>query len=475
MDKGIVRANVDDMAEASSDLVASESAFAVGMSAAPPERRISARIPLDRPIRIGPPHGLPYAAVSARDLSAGGLFVDAERNVRVGARFSVEVTLENEDRVYVAEAEVVDNRCSARGAGFGCRFVSLSDEARRLLEAEVADRARVTLRSVSADHEPEGLDPLEMPTLSSLPPLTELESDLESRTEPKRGGVERTDAGRAAIDLGSTVSPYVFEDEGVVQAACSGARADPEASSTLSVRARTRWSRMKAWLRSFPMISGVLYGLGALAVFAVGLVVLLGPSPDAEPTAPQTRTTVTEDIHARLVDGAKPAGLRPPSVNERPEAIVNPLPEKEPLKARPAVEGALPEPARRDAARSPSRKVSSSPSGRERGRSVAPKGPLRSARPRQTQPGSATLGVEVGAGVRIKRQYVLRKPDRFVVDLVGVKETPDLPKGAGSIQSVRYGRHAGFSRIVVDARTPLVSGTARLRGARLELGLAFRH
>jgi hypothetical protein len=102
------------------------------------DRRASARIPLSARVKVGPPGGLPSSIVSASDLSTGGMFVDADREVRVGARFSVEIPLQNGDRVYVPEAEVAYNRRRAVGSGFGVRFVELEAEALAAIEATIA-------------------------------------------------------------------------------------------------------------------------------------------------------------------------------------------------------------------------------------------------------------------------------------------------------------------------------------------------
>ncbi|MEL6185137.1 MAG: PilZ domain-containing protein, partial [Myxococcota bacterium] len=135
---------------------------------APAERRASARVPLDRPVRIGPPGGYPHASVTARDLSPGGLFIDAERDVRVGARFSVAIPLRSGHDAYIPEAEVVDNR-SGTERGFGVRFVKLSAEARRALEDEVSDRAYVTLRTIPVSQEPHSFDDVDFPTMDPMP------------------------------------------------------------------------------------------------------------------------------------------------------------------------------------------------------------------------------------------------------------------------------------------------------------------
>src|SRR5215470_10315724 len=89
----------------------------------PNDRRQSARIPVFGPVRMGPPSQQPYAVVSATNLSRGGLFIDADRPVRVGARFSAEVPLKTGGAIYIPEAEVAYNREHRTGSGFGVRFI----------------------------------------------------------------------------------------------------------------------------------------------------------------------------------------------------------------------------------------------------------------------------------------------------------------------------------------------------------------
>src|SRR5687767_3503584 len=81
------------------------------------DRRAGARVPIRGAVKMGPPQGEPYAVVVASDLSRSGLFIEADRAVRVGARFSAEITLSSGEVVYVAEAEVAYNRDEKQGGG----------------------------------------------------------------------------------------------------------------------------------------------------------------------------------------------------------------------------------------------------------------------------------------------------------------------------------------------------------------------
>ena len=86
----------------------------------------------------------------------------------------------------------------------------------------------------------------------------------------------------------------------------------------------------------------------------------------------------------------------------------------------------------------------------------------------------ARLSISVDSKSRVKSQYILREPDRFVVDVTGLSLEPKLPAGGGRVERVRFGRHDGFVRFVVDTRAPLRKGHAAIRHARLELSLGFR-
>ena len=222
----------------------------------PSERRSSARVPLDRPVRIGSPGGLPFATVSARDLSANGLFIDSERDVRVGARFSVEVPLSADERVYVSVAEVVDNRVSTSGSGFGVRFVEVASEARVALENAIQARAQVPLRMEPEEDEPSDFD--DAPT---TPPLSESESPFppdelqEPFVLPENENFEVF-----APELSS-----VANDDGVLNPAPN-----------------TRWSKLKAGVTSLFLLVRLFYGLGLLALLLLGLLLVFDGASSAK-------------------------------------------------------------------------------------------------------------------------------------------------------------------------------------------------
>ncbi len=432
------------------------------------ERRRSARVPLDRAVRIGPPGGLPYAAVSARDLSAGGLFVDAERSVRVGARFSVEVPLGEGDRVYVAEAEVVDNRSRGGARGFGARFVTLSEEARSMLEEEVVARAHITLRDSPADGEPSGFDAVDLPTL---------DTNIEPPPEPV------VDDSRPPNPELDSVLPMGIGPHSLLN------------GETMQVRSRTRWSKMKSWVRSIPVVSGLLYGAAAVALMLVLVaVVFRGAEPvpvvvaalDSDPSRPA-------GLHERLVSGRGVAGL-PPEPPPLDREVVNRLPEREPETAPAAAEASLPAASKaavpaaskaavpaasKAAAPAASKAAAPSPSRAEPQPAAAPKlrdAPRDRSSGRNLARGSASaelLALTVGPGARVTKQFVLGSPARLVVDLQGLSREPKLPAGSGAVRGIRFGRHDGFDRVVVDAEKPIRRAEATVRAGRLEISIRF--
>ncbi|MCK6545390.1 PilZ domain-containing protein [Myxococcota bacterium] len=146
------------------------------------DRRTSPRVPISGPVRMGPPGGEPYAVVSASDLSTGGLFIDADRAVKVGARFCLEITLSSGDIVYVAEAEVAYNRERVNGSGFGVRFVDVPVDVAAKLEREVGRHTHDVA--------------LDLPKFPSLPPVSQIEI-LESKDaeETKPGKRRRAKKG----------------------------------------------------------------------------------------------------------------------------------------------------------------------------------------------------------------------------------------------------------------------------------------
>ncbi len=88
--------------------------------------------------------------------------------------------------------------------------------------------------------------------------------------------------------------------------------------------------------------------------------------------------------------------------------------------------------------------------------------------------GGLRLMIPVQSGVEVRKTSVYKNPDRFVIDVVGQTDTPRLPMAKGKIQRVRYGRHADFSRFVVDVNGNLEIGRAERVGDKLQITLVIR-
>ncbi|MGF1511608.1 MAG: PilZ domain-containing protein [Myxococcota bacterium] len=82
----------------------------------------------------------------------------------------------------------------------------------------------------------------------------------------------------------------------------------------------------------------------------------------------------------------------------------------------------------------------------------------------------ADVVFDVPAQARVRAAYVLNEPDRFVVDVFGVTNQPEVMRKAPGT-AVRFGRHGRFSRVVLDLDVPAKSGRAEIRDGRLEIHL----
>ncbi len=264
------------------------------VASAPAERRESPRAPLERPVRIGPPGGMPYATVSARDFSTGGLFIDSEREVRVGARFAVEVPIGDTETAYVPVAEVVDNRSSVLGSGFGVRFIDVSADTKSLLRDAISTRVHMPLQSEPDEGEPTGFDgPLATSTLGSSVLLQEKRS---FGAEP------------VVFPMKAPRTPNVAE---VLGSGPDRLTNDAAATPTWFDCYRRGLLKVKVWVRSLSLLSGLLYTLAALAVMTVGLLVLLkGPLRAGEVLMAVRHTLLTPAAHDRLVGRTAPSKLQ---------------------------------------------------------------------------------------------------------------------------------------------------------------------
>lgn len=409
------------------------------------ERRASPRVSLDLPVRLGPPEGQPESAVSVRDVSEGGLFIDADRPVRVGARFSVEIPHEARS-VYVAQAEVAYNRRQPTGSGFGVRFLDLDRQTRRDLRSLVQDRI--------AQQQPGGALPEEAPQFSRLPRADlGLDMQLSSFSEPVLGSEE--------LDLEAFVAiPKKTQDP------------------------KRDWARQ---LRALPWAQIAGFVLGAvLLVVIVALAGAIYNELSTEPEIELVRADAPEGVDPLTHDalmGARSRPVSPRSKDAPVKALPNDLlPELESVdeaieradatRRRPRLVAAPPAPeAQAELAPQPKkpakRAVQAKPV--EKKAPAKPKKPaVKAASKPKATPSAKPAKAAPSAAGRIKKSFVLKAPVRFAVDVVGVSEAElQLPAVGGWIQRVRTGRHDDFVRVVFDLKGPVKTAKARMSGRRL--------
>jgi hypothetical protein len=276
----------------------------------PPERRRGVRVPAAGPVRVGPPHREPHARLSATDLSAGGMFIDADRPVRVGARFCAEIVLSDGQHVYVPEAEVAYNRDRPHGSGFGVRFLEISQDAQRQLEEEILRLSQDL--EVEVDEEPYlGLAIDTREPSASIPPLA---SEAPTAAETPK----------ATLPVPSAVpAPKPRRDVG-------------------------RWLQreVRGMAAQLPSLWLVLAGMGAaLLVVAVGLVlwaeISSAPRIEVRPVTSAGEVAggalhLSSATHERLMGRGEPETLPPLAPLERkPAASAAATPEPKPRARRP--------------------------------------------------------------------------------------------------------------------------------------------
>lgn len=456
-------------AEALHDTALSPVLFAEGE-----DRRQSARVPLARPVKVGPAGGFPEALVSARDLSNEGMFVDADRPVRVGARFCVQIELGEGETAYVAEAEVAYNREHVHGSGFGVRFVDVDADSRAKIDREIARQTEAVVGSPtlvpSILHAVPDVDS-DLPTLAPSPSQMMIPTD-EVRRAPRADEMETAMPSlppepdlSSDLVLSDLPTPEAVEDQ----------EEPKEKQATLRRLSDTL-------IRVGPGIA-VLAGLTLMITMGLALW-LDGASPQEAIAAPETQKVTTE-THAVLMGQAEPAPVAQQAGED--EAVAprvapkNPLPPlvnlDESLKApaKPAtktVASAVAKPASADkapvvakAAKAPA-KAPSVNKAKAPGLSVAAQALLGESAPR--------ISVKVQPEAKVLKTRVFHNPERFVVDIEGQSQTLTLPAAAGAVKSVRSGRHPGFVRVVFDIDGALEAGRVERQGDHLTVQLHLR-
>lgn len=533
-----------------------------------PDRRLSPRAAIAGPVRMGPAHGDPYATVSASDLSRNGLFIDADRPVKVGARFSAEIELEAGEVVYIPEAEVAYNREGAAHTGFGVRFVDPPDEAVRRIDDAIARTIRAERRvpptvPPSSSFEivastPASAAPAPAPAPSALDPgafeatvmraRVEVEPAVAAKVSSKplpesslgAGAARGSEWGAQSRELDG-VSPDLpaaedFDPDGATEVPARVLRrslrldlsqehlhepelsedalsvslppdAEPGAHETPRLRAwmenamqRARDTRHRAIERARrfpPLWTGVATAGLATVALGVGLAMWMGTSAEAVPAASREDRGITATTHQVLMGGAQQTSIEEPArapakgAAEEPAAEVKrPLPPLVVVDAsspsvvkKPELEPAEPEiplvappkvAAKVDAevkAEAPARGVV--PAKATPAQSTA--AVLTARIQRDTKPvkdGKAKLRIGgVAPGAAVLRTHVLRAPDRFVIDLTGQVDAPSFPAAQGKVKNIRFGKHPGHVRVVIETTGRIEQGFVTKSGKELSVSL----
>lgn len=470
------------------------------------DRRESPRIPLVSPVKIGPPSGAPYALVSAQDISAGGLFIDADRPVRVGAKFSAEILLAGGTSVYIPEAEVTYNRERNHGSGFGVRFVVADAQAIEAIHEEVL---RVTGKTLIAQVGSIQERLSQLPTIppdSTSPELaTALGAEFSSYPAPELADHQSLESVLPSnmpipgdADLSSEIPemrrtallPSEFEPDvsglSVPPGPFDGVR---EFASDLR-HAVIRRSQGGQGVWKAIMIAGGL----ALAVGAA--LSLAGPSEKvvAEPVATADRG-VQPSTHGVLMGETQVDAL-----GSDPERVVEtaPKPKKRALPPLVVVDPPkqkTPEPRvkdveKKDAAKKVAAKKVAKPTKVKKRTPDKVKAPAPKPAPavvvkKKTISSTArkilgdteqivTLSFGLAPGARVLKTHVFHKPERFVIDVVDQPKLPSTPDVQGPVESIRVGRHPNFTRIVIDAGQVLEAGRVDKKSDRLKVELHYQ-
>lgn len=422
------------------------------------DRRQSARIPLSTPVKVGPPNGTPYALVSATDLSKNGLFIDADRPVRVGARFSAEIELPTV-KIYIPEAEVAYNRDRTTGSGFGVRFITADEEA-LLAVAEEVDRVTDQTLVVRDRSKPKSYS--ELPTLI---PESTLGVEFSHYPEPEI----LDEALVRDSTLTESIPPPVTEPP----APFAGARfALKDGRQRFLERAK----------RAPNVFRALAVGGAAALVASAGFALFEGSQGDAVEAAPITSDRgVAASTHHVLMGKADVAALEkdpglaektpatpkerrkslPPLVvlEESDEVAKEPAPKKaEPKKPKPVKEAKEPEP-------------------KKKPKKAEPKAPSDTARAILGEPAAGRSTIRIGgvdAGTTVLKTHVYEGPNRYVIDLIGQQSELTVPNAEGPVRGIRTGRHPDYFRIVVDAGAKIDAGRASISGGTLQVELHYR-
>lgn len=81
---------------------------------------------------------------------------------------------------------------------------------------------------------------------------------------------------------------------------------------------------------------------------------------------------------------------------------------------------------------------------------------------------SGSMSFTVDEGAKVLRTHVLKAPNRFVVDVSGMKSAPSV-KESGELGAPRVGKHEDYWRIVLDTPYRIEKGEASISGSKLSV------
>ena len=418
------------------------------------DRRRSHRVLLERPfISIGPPEGAPTAKVRARDLSLGGVFVEAQSPIEPGTRFCLELNL-GPVVCYVAIVEAIDNRIFPGFQGFGARFIKITHASRRAI-------ANYLAKSLAGRelHDSE-ISFSEKPTLA-----------------PAQSSVLDPEEFQGLDSVDSVLQPELVSDDelpAVVQKRSKRVRAAPcDTSGAVNAAKRERtWNVPVQNQNNVSQLLVMAGCLGAATLLVLSVYLTSHENSRNKEEKSGERTTVTASTHKVLMgieqhDEVWALGQAGKKDRSKKVQIVEPLPPLVDIDALAQTSKRGQRPAKPVKKQSNKRKVQEVEPLEVKSRIVErPKKP-KPYRPKKrlgwlTKGQELELRVAVPDYARLRRSYVLHNPERLVVDIEGLDDIPQMPKVKGYVSKIRVGKHPGYVRIVFDLNKKVSEGTARV-------------
>ncbi|MFO0728073.1 MAG: PilZ domain-containing protein [Myxococcota bacterium] len=498
------------------------------------DRRDGARIPKALKVRLGPPKAAPETTLLSEDLSTGGLFIRCAEPVQIGARFSLEIAVENGEPIYIPEAEVLYNYTAEDGQkrGFGARFCSVTKEAHeRLLDAarfssdlrviederpEVSD-SMILNKSDAAEHQTSrvkkaGIDltkavPI-LPRVSDLRLATErpkqisaiislrpdmiikrkkpvepvLEPEVSDTMIPEAAGEETMPPMMAEPALSDTPSPMPLEGHTISSVSDIHAGIPEVPREVRARRGRGLLDRLTDRVGEQPL----LWVGGAAMVLGAGLVFFLNGTPKSHPAAASQERAIPAADLAALEKAAAPvramdATSEPTRKIEpgllgavQPAAAPAPMAEvkAEPKKKASAQKAEAPkvEPVKAVPVKLETPKVEPA-----KAEAAKPSDKLealdRAVAKVVPAEGTAKIALSIEGEAKVVRTHSLKAPNRFVVDVAGLSSAPKAQKGAAGLDP-RVGKHEDYYRIVIDTPFRVGHGEATVSGKTLTISVS---